>query len=182
MKNLSFFFILLSVFVMIQGCSNTSEQVDDAAVVKPVVYNPNSSAYIAAVQQLVDAMLAGDSVALTALTTDDFVSIYVTNPMDTINKEDFIQDWVSFQTSRSDQQNERVAASALKVNEGDFVGDWVQYWGNYSAYMVDADTTIWIPYFVNLELSEGKISKMFSYYDRVPIWQAVGYQITPPGQ
>ena len=167
---------------MIQGCQNTSEKLDDGSVDRPVVYNPNSATYIAAVQSLVDAMLAGDSTAITELTTEDFISIYVTNPMDTVNKENFIKDWVSFQTLRSDQQNERLAVSCLKVNEGNYIGDWVQYWGNYSANLVDMDTSLFIPYFINLKLSDGKISKMYSYYDRVPIWQAVGYQITPPGQ
>ncbi|MEP1033070.1 hypothetical protein [Ekhidna sp.] len=182
MKNLAILSILLSVFVMIQGCQNTSEGADDDAAEGPVIYNPNSTSYIESVQQLVDAMLYGDSTALIDLTTDDFLSIYVTNPMDTASREDFIKDWISFQTSRSNQQNDRLAASSLKVNEGDYIGDWVQYWGNYSATLVDADTSLVIPYFLNLQLTNGKISRMYSYYDRVPIWQAVGYQITPPDQ
>ncbi len=118
--------------------------------------------------------------ALNDLTTDDFLSIYVTSPLDTVSKEDFIKDWVSFQTSRSNQQNERLAASSLKVNEGDYIGDWVQYWGNYSAVLVEGDPEVLVPYFLNLQLTNGKIARMFSYYDRVPIWQAIGYEITPP--
>lgn len=179
--------VLLLAILMIHGCQNSaedgqSEDVQDDVTEGPVVYNPNSATYIASVQEFVDAMLYGDSAALADLTSDDFLSVYMTSQLDTVSKDDFIQDWVSFQTTRTNQQNERLAASALKVNEGDYVGDWVQYWGNYSANMVEADTSILIPYFLNLKLTDGKISRLYSYYDRVPLWQAVGYQITPPGQ
>ncbi len=171
---------LLAVFVIMQGCQIQPEAMEEDAPKGPVEYNPNAGTYIASVQALVDAMLAGDSVALSELTSDDFISIFVTNPMDTASKAEFINDWVSFQTLRSNQQNERLAASALKVNEGDYIGDWVQMWGNYSATLVEQDTSVLIPYFVNLKLTDGKISRMYGYYDRVPIWQAVGYEMIPP--
>jgi ketosteroid isomerase-like protein len=141
--------------------------------------SPSMDEDIATVEKYLAALLTSDSATLRQITTSSFYSSLAKDPEDSSDIEAIIKDWAGFQESRSNQRNEQVAASSLKVREGEqYTGTWVQYWGTYSATINETGVEITVPYFSNSLLIDGKIQRTYAYYDRLAIWQAQGYEIT----
>jgi len=174
-------FAIFMIAIIFQGCqpetSETSETSDAPDEVNPVDISPNSETDIAVVQSYIDALLTADSVTLRSVTTSNFQALLVKNPIDSSGIDEVISLWASNLKTRSKQANETVAASSLRVNEGPYQGDWVQYWGNYSATINETGVEIIVPYFVNSRMKNGKMDRSFSYYDRLAIFEALGYKL-----
>ena len=170
-------FCMAILFLVVQSCQAPCPEVEEA---EPGLLEISSTIDqdIEMVTAYMNALVSSDSAAIRSYLTDDFMSYYMTSPTDSSNANEHIAAWKSFGEQRSNQANEIVAASSLKVNSGRFEGNWVQVWGTYSATWNDSGTAIEIPYHVNLNIVDGKISREYGYYDRLAINVQLGYELT----
>lgn len=172
---------VLASFILV-ACQNqgaTDEAPVDPAEEPALAISPTMEADVAVVQRYFDALLVADSLTMREVTTDGFITYLAKNPMDSSDIDAVVANWKAIAELRSNQKVERVAVSALKVREGErYAGTWVQYWGNYSATMNDSGVEIVVPFFINNLLVNGKIHRAYSYYDRLAIMQAQGYELT----
>lgn len=179
MKPLRTLLSTLLLTLLVTSCQQPAPEVVEA---EPAVLeiSPNMERDIATVRAYLDALLAADTVAMRNALTEDFLGYFVTSPFDTTTVDENIKNWVENNNTRSNQQNTIVASSSLRVNEGDFVGDWVQIWGRYTAVENSVDIEIVVPYFVNIKMQNGKIDRSFTYYDRLAVYQQLGYELKAP--
>lgn len=170
---------IMMILFIVQSCQQPCPEVEEA---EPglLEISPNMDRDVETVTAYMNALLSADSAAIRGYVADDFISYYMTSPMDSTDADGHIASWKGIGEQRSDQKNEIIAASSLRVNDGQFKGDWVQIWGTYSATMNDSGTAIEVPYFVNLNIVDGKISREYGYYDRLGINMKLGYQLTMP--
>jgi len=64
------------------------------------------------------------------------------------------------------------------VLSGNLKGEWVSVWGTYS--FAQDGKNLSFPFQYTARVTDGKIDTDRVYYDRLYIFQTLGYKVTPP--
>ena len=145
----------------------------------PVAISPAADANIAVVQAYLDGLVKADAAAIHAATNADFMSYTTWMPADSANVDSVIAGWQYRATKDTDQKLDKTAALSVSVAPGQqFAGDWVYYWGTYSATDKSLNKPYKVPFFCTALMANGKISKDWTYYDRLAIFHQLG--VAPP--
>mgnify|MGYP001342084808 CR=1 FL=1 len=140
---------------------------------------PEADANIAVVEGYLTALTKADADAIRAAAAPNFYANNTFTPADSSDVEGVIADWLRNDSTRSDQRIERVFAECVRVADGnEYAGDWVHYWGTYSATDKATDKPYQVPFFYDARVQDGKITKSYTYFDRLSVFHQLG--IAPP--
>ena len=141
-----------------------------------VTENPNAEADIKVVSDLMNALVAADTVTAKALLANNYMG-YGPSSADSANSEKTISNW---QANYKTQTNLKVnfLSESFRVKSGPQQGDWVSVWGDYSFTQDGKDIKFPLQY--TAKVNNGKVETDRVYYDNLHIVQQLGYTVTPP--
>jgi len=141
-----------------------------------VVENPNAEADMKLVSDYVNSLVSGDTVKAKTLMASSYKG-YGPSVADSANREQTISGW---QQNYKKQSNRKVGfvTQTFRVKSGDLQGDWVSVWGDYS--FTENGKDIKFPFQYTARVTKRKIDTDRIYYDRLYIFQALGFKVTPP--
>lgn len=142
-------------------------------VVKP---NPIADKDIQFVSDYLNALVAGDFDKVRSSLTPNYKG---RGPgiLDSFTVKEVIKSW---QWNDSAQTNRKIefTPATYTVLTGEYKGTWVDMWGSYSFTLDGKNVTLLFQY--TAHLTNGKIDFDIAYYDRLYMFQALGYTLTPP--
>lgn len=141
-----------------------------------VVANPNAEKDIKIVSDYVNALVAGDLDKAKSLATNNYVG-YGPSATDSATIDQTITGWKE-NNARQSNRIVKFVPETFKVTSGDSQGEWVSLWGQYS--FTENGKDVKFPFQYTAHLTDGKIDKDLTYYDRLSILQTLGYTVTPP--
>jgi len=140
---------------------------------------PEADANIAVVEGYLNALVTLDVAAIRAATAPGFYANNTYTPPDSSDVEGVISAWMHNDSTRSDQKLEKVFAECVRVAPGnEYAGDWVHYWGTYYATDKATGKPFRVPFFYDGRVEDGKITKSYTYLDRLSVWNQLG--VAPP--
>lgn len=138
-----------------------------------------ADANIAVVEGFLNGLLKSDGAAVRAATADGFYANNTYTPSDSSDTEAMILHWMHNDSTRTNQKFEKVFAECVTVAGGnEYAGDWVHYWGTYSATDNATGKSYRVPFFFDSRVENGKMTKSYTYLDRLSIYHQLG--TTPP--
>ncbi len=152
--------LLLAVFVIMVGCSNSDK---------------NSEKNIAIVEQYIQAVEDLNSEGMDELLADDYMG-YGPNYGSSINKEDALKNWKYFSTTLYKSIDyEKSRNIAVTIPDGENKGEWVTNWSELKiVYEKDnAEVNLWANTLYQIENS--KIIKSFTIYNEADALNQLGY-------
>lgn len=120
-----------------------------------------------------------DAAAIRAACAPGFYANNTFTPPDSSDVEGIIKIWAKNDSTRSDQKLRKVFAECVSVAAGDeYAGDRVHYWGDHTATDKATGKAFRVPFFYDARVEDGKITKSYTYYDRLSVFHQLG--ISPP--
>lgn len=141
-----------------------------------VTENPTADQDLKMVSDFVNALVAADFDKARSFMATNYKG-YGPGPLDSVTAEQSIRNW---QVNDSTQTNRKVsfAPATFNVLSGEEKGNWVTMWGDYS--FTQEGKTVKFPFQYTAHVTNGKIDRDITYYDRLYIYQALGFTLTPP--
>lgn len=140
---------------------------------------PETDANIAVVEGYLNALLKADAAAIRSATAPGFYANDTYTPEDSSDVDGVIAAWTRNDSTRSDQKIARVWAECVRIAPGnDYAGDWVHYWGTYTATDKATGKPYRVPFFYDSRVQDGKITKSYTYLDRLSVYRQLG--VAPP--
>ena len=134
---------------------------------------------MAVVESYLNALIKADEAAIRASVAPGFYANNTFTPPDSSDVEGVIANWIGNDSTRTDQKMEKVFAECVTVAEGnEYAGDWVHFWGTYSATDKATGKPYKVPFFYDARVEDGKITKSYTYFDRLSVFNQLG--IAPP--
>lgn len=171
--------LLLTVFLLLILAANVQAQdtpVEQTTYKDWITDNPNAEADIKVVADYLNALVEGDIEKALTLLADEYTEVGPT-VADTLNKEKVITGWEGNYLNHSNRKIE-FANVTFRVLQGNPKGDWVTVWGTYSFTQQSKDINLVFQY--TGKVTNGKIIAGVIYYDRLQVYQTLGYKLTPP--
>jgi len=138
---------------------------------------------IAVVEGYLNALAKADAAALRAAVAPGFYANNTFTPPDSSDVDGIIKIWMKNDSTRSNQKFEKVFAECVTVAAGDeYAGDWVHYWGTYSATDNATGKPYKVPFFYDARVEGGKITKSYTYYDRLSVYHQLGTKPPAAGE
>jgi len=173
-SSLLFAAVLLTVLATIAQAQST--QTSQPSYKDMVVENPDAEADMKVVGDFVNSLVSGDLDKAKSLMSENYKE-YGPAPTDSSTAEQTISSW---QENYKTQSNRKVGfvTQTFRVLSGNLKGDWVSLWGNYS--FTQDGKEISFPFQLTSLVTDGKIDTEQIYYDRMYIFQTLGYKLLPP--
>jgi ketosteroid isomerase-like protein len=141
-----------------------------------VVENSNADADIKVVGDFLNSLVSGDLEKAKSLLTENFKG-YGPAPADSNTAEQTLSSWKENYISQSNRKVDFLPATFM-VLSGNLKGEWVSVWGTYS--FTQDGKNLSFPFQYTARVTGGKIDTDRVYYDRLYIFQTLGYKLTPP--
>ena len=141
-----------------------------------VTENPTADADIKTASDFLNALVAADFDKAKSLLAASYKG-YGPGPLDSATAEEAIRSWQVNDSAQADRKID-FAPVTFRVLSGDQEGHWVTMWGDYS--FSQGGKTVKFPFQYTAHVTNGKIDRDIAYYDRLYIYQALGYTLTPP--
>jgi hypothetical protein len=141
-----------------------------------VVENPNAEADKKVVADYYNALAAADTSKVIALMGTKFM-LYGPSAVDSSDAQKEILHWTE---NYKTQLNRRVSfiTQSFKVPFGEFEGNWVCVWGKYKCSIHDIDISV--PFQSTCKVENGKISKIYIYYDNLNVRNQLSHTVPTP--
>jgi hypothetical protein len=138
--------------------------------------NLSADADIKIVTEYVNTLVGGNADKAKMLLASNYKG-YGPSAADSSTAEKVVSDWKQNYKVQSNQKFDFVKAT-FRVKSGNFKGNWVSLWGNYSFTQNGKNVTFPVHY--NAHVTNGKIDRDYIYYDRLSVYQTLGYKLAPP--
>jgi len=167
----SFLFFVSLTRIQAQATNATQQGYNDA-----VKANPTADQDIKVVSDYLNALVAPDFDKVRSLLAPNYKG-RGPGPFDSATAEDVIKTW---QSNDSSQTNRKIGSipATFRVLSGDYQGNWVAMWGEYDCTINGKDLKI--PFQYTAHITNSKIDNDITYYDRLYIFQSLGFTLTPP--
>jgi len=138
-----------------------------------VAENPNAEEDIKVVADYYNALTAGDTTKVKSLMGKKFM-LYGPSAVDSSDAKKEILNWTeNYKTQMKRSVN--FLTQSFKVPTGEFAGNWVGVWGNYKCTIHDIDISI--PFQSTCKVENGKISKIYIYYDNLNVRNQLSHAV-----
>jgi ketosteroid isomerase-like protein len=141
-----------------------------------IAENPNADADIKIVGDFLNSLVSGDLDLAKSLLAEKYIA-HGPSPADSSTAEGTISSWKENYLTQSNRKVSFVTAT-FQVLSGNLKGEWVSVWGDYS--FTQDGKNIAFPFHYVARVTDGKIDTDQVYYDRMYIFQTLGYKLTPP--
>ena len=141
-----------------------------------VAENSNADVDIKVVGDFLNSLVSGDLEKAKSLLTEKFKG-YGPAPADSSTAEETINSWKGNYITQSNRKVDFLPATFM-VLSGNLKGEWVSVWGTYS--FAQDGKNLSFPFQYTARVTDGKIDTDRVYYDRLYIFQTLGYKVTPP--
>jgi ketosteroid isomerase-like protein len=165
--------LLFLTFLTRAQAQTTQQGYNDA-----VKTNPTADQDIKVVSDYLNALVAADFDKAKGLVAVNYKG-YGPGPQDSATIEQAIKFWQANDSTETNRKIEFTPAT-FKVLSGTYEGNWVAMWGDYSCTQAGKDLRF--PFQYTAHITNGKIDQDIVYYDRLYIYQALGFTVTPPKQ
>lgn len=174
--NLLFATILLTVFTTVAQAQSTPAAQPRYKDV--VVDNPNAETDMKVVSDFINALTNDNLEKANSLLAEKYKG-YGPSPLDSSTTEQTINSW---KESNKIQLNRKVSfvTQTFRVLLGDLKGNWVSVWGDYG--FTQDGKSVSFPFQYTARVTNGKIDTDRIYYDRMYIFQTLGFKLTPPAK
>ena len=139
----------------------------------------NAASITTLVSKYVTALQKGDVNTMNAELSKDAMTYGAGGGLDSLtvkqHKEYFMES-----TSKYNHAISRDIYLPVKVTDNWNEGEWVLVWGTNTVTNKKSGVIIPIPFHIAFLVADGKISKMYYFYDMLNIMSKEGWSITPP--
>lgn len=173
--------VILLIATLLLTVFTTKAQVQSTPASQPrykdlVAENSNADVDIKVVGDFLNSLVSGDLEKAKSLLTEKFKG-YGPAPADSSTAEETISSWKENYLTQSNRKVDFLPATFM-VLSGDLKGEWVSVWGTYS--FTQDGKNLSFPFQYTARVTDGKIDTDRVYYDRLYIFQTLGYKVTPP--
>lgn len=153
------------VIISLWGCTDTADKMNHENI-------DLVNKYIKSVEDM-------DFEGMGSFLADDYMGLGPSYG-DTIYKKEAVENWKANVTSLYKKIHyNRSKSAAVHIADGDNKGDWVGNWAELTIdYQSGGTVTIWAN--TNYLVSNGKITRSFTFYNEADALRQLGYKIVAP--
>jgi ketosteroid isomerase-like protein len=138
--------------------------------------NPNADADIKIVTEYVNTLVGGNADKAKMLLASNNKG-HGPSAADSSTAEEVVSEWKQNYKVQSNRKFNFVEAT-FRVKSGNLKGNWVSLWGDYAFTQNGKNVTFPVHYIAHV--TNGKIDVDRIYYDRLSVYQNLGYKLAPP--